>query len=288
MTNEISFTERMSIREAGLDEYWLQDQIVENPACLGLGELEAIAKERRQASGGRLDLLLKNPEDDSMYEVEVMLNETDETHIIRTIEYWDAEKRRWPQRKHFAVLVAEHINRRFFNVIHLLSYSIPIIAVEVSLLSVNDTESLHFTKLLNTYEEVDDGTSLDTRNYNRDYWVQKAKWTLDAAVTLLEQTSSVIKTAVMTYAKGYIAITIDGSTYMRLYKRSANKSLLEFRIEDALQINVAELLDANAITYTRKPRTFMITVDTNIIEKYSAIFISVARSFVRSEKSPAQ
>jgi hypothetical protein len=173
-------------------------------------------------------------------------------------------------------------------VIHLLSYSIPIIAVEVSLLSVNDTKSLHFTKLLNTYEEVDDGTSLDTRNYNRDYWVQKAKWTLDAAVTLLEQTSSVIKTAVMTYAKGYIAITIDGSTYMRLYKRSANKSLLEFRIEDALQINVAELLDANAITYTRKPRKFMITVDTNIIEKYSAIFISVARSFVRSEKSPAQ
>jgi len=25
--------------EAGLDEYWLQNQIVDNPACLGLGEL---------------------------------------------------------------------------------------------------------------------------------------------------------------------------------------------------------------------------------------------------------
>ena len=49
-----------------------------------------------------------------MYEVEVMLGETDETHIIRTIEYWDHEKRRWPQRQHFAVLVAETITRRFF------------------------------------------------------------------------------------------------------------------------------------------------------------------------------
>jgi hypothetical protein len=47
--------------------------------------LEAIAQERQQSSGGRLDILLKNPEDDSMYEVEVMLGETDETHIIRTI-----------------------------------------------------------------------------------------------------------------------------------------------------------------------------------------------------------
>jgi hypothetical protein len=125
MPDEIEIAQLLSIREAWLDEYWLQDQIVENPACLGLGELETIAKERQQSSGGRLDILLKNPEDDSMYEVEVMLGETDETHIIRTIEYWDNEKRKWPQRQHVAVLVAEHINRRFFNVIHLLSHSIP-------------------------------------------------------------------------------------------------------------------------------------------------------------------
>jgi hypothetical protein len=137
MADEIEVAQPISIREAGLDEYWLQSQIVDNPGCLGLGELEAIAKERQQSSGGRLDVLLKNPEDDSMYEVEVMLGETDETHIIRTIEYWDNEKRKWPQRQHVAVLVAEHINRRFFNVIHLLSHSIPIVAVQVSMLNVN-------------------------------------------------------------------------------------------------------------------------------------------------------
>src|SRR5271163_1935179 len=128
MANGISIATQVSIREAGFDEFWLQDQIYDNPSCLGLGELEASQRERRQLSGGRLDILLKNPEDDSMYEVEVMLGETDETHIIRTIEYWDNEKRRWPQRQHYAVLVAENINRRFFNVIHLLSNSIPIVA----------------------------------------------------------------------------------------------------------------------------------------------------------------
>ena len=33
-------------------------------------------------------MLLKDPEDDSMFEVELKLGATDETHIIRTIEYW--------------------------------------------------------------------------------------------------------------------------------------------------------------------------------------------------------
>ena len=85
---DIQIASTISIRESGFDEYWLQKQIYDNPACLGLGDLESVSKERQQSSGGRLDILLKNPEDDTMYEVEMMLGETDETHIIRTIEYW--------------------------------------------------------------------------------------------------------------------------------------------------------------------------------------------------------
>lgn len=42
---EIPIASTISIRESGFDEYWLQDQIYENPTCLGLGELESVAKE---------------------------------------------------------------------------------------------------------------------------------------------------------------------------------------------------------------------------------------------------
>jgi hypothetical protein len=174
MTSNIPIASQMSIREAGFDEIWLQTQIYDNPSCLGLGELEAINRERRQSSGGRLDILLKNPEDDAMYEVEVMLGDTDETHIVRTIEYWDNEKRRWPQRQHYAVLVAEHINRRFFNVIHLLSNAVPIIAIQASLVESNGTRSLFFTTVLNTYEELDDGTSIEEQSYDKEYWNRKS------------------------------------------------------------------------------------------------------------------
>lgn len=200
-----------------------------------------------------------------MYQVEVMLGETDETHIIRTIEYWDNEKRRWPQRQHFPVIVAEHINRRFFNVIHLLSQSIPIIAVQASLLDVAGQRSLFFSKVLDTYEEIDDGTSLDDRTYNREYWTKRSRWTLEAADALLALTQPVFGEATLNYLKYYVAVSVGGNNYFWLHKRSSNKSLLGFRISQSLQSEAAELLDAKNIAYVKKPKSIRITVDRDMI-----------------------
>lgn len=282
MPEEIEVAQAITIREAGLDEYWLQDQIADNPACLGLGDLEVVSKERAQSSGGRLDILLKDSEDDSMYEVEVMLGETDETHIIRTIEYWDNEKRRWPQRQHFAVLVAEHINRRFFNVIHLLSHSIPIIAVQVAMLNINGRKSIFFSKVLDTYEEVDDGTSNEAVRVTREDWSRKAKWTLDAADALLNITSSVLGQPSLNYLKAYVAITVDGNNYMWFHKRTSNKSILNFRMAQSLQDEAAALLDKKNITYVRKTKTIKITVDKEMIERNEDLFRSIAALIKKS------
>ncbi len=38
-----------------------------------------------------------------------MLGAVDESHIIRTIEYWDVERQRYPTLQHRAVIVAEEI-----------------------------------------------------------------------------------------------------------------------------------------------------------------------------------
>ncbi|WP_271592206.1 hypothetical protein [Bradyrhizobium sp. CCBAU 65884] len=277
---DVEIAEPISIREAGFDEYWLQKQIADNPSCLGLGELETIGKERQQSSGGRLDVLLKDPEDDSMYEVEVMLGDTDETHIVRTIEYWDNEKRKWPQRQHYAVLVAEHINRRFFNVIHLLSHSIPMIAIQVSMLKVNGSRSVFFTKVLDTYEEIDDGTSLDDRAYNRDDWLKKAKWTVEAADTLLNITKPIFGDSALNYLKAYVAITVNGDNYMWLHRRTSNKSLVVFRMAPSLQDEAAGLLDGKNITYVRKTKTIRLTVDKEMVAQNAELFTSIA-AFVK-------
>lgn len=276
MAEEIPIAHSTSIRDAGFDEYWLQDQIWANPSALGLGDLDALNKERRQNSGGRLDILLKDPQDDSMYEVEVMLGETDETHIIRTIEYWDNEKRRWPKRQHFAVLVAESITRRFFNVIHILSHSVPIIAIQASLVEVGGRRSLLFTKVLDTYEEVDDGASIQEVEVNRDFWNKKARWTAETADTLLTVVKAELPDAQLSYVKNYIAVNVGRNNYLWLHKRSANKSLLGFRIAAHLADDAQQVLDEAKISFTRKPKIVSLTIDTATITSHLDVFTKIA------------
>jgi hypothetical protein len=272
---EIPIAKVKSIREAGFDEYWLQDQIYENPSCLNLGELESVSKEKQQSSGGRLDILLKDPEDDSMYEVEVMLGDTDESHIIRTIEYWDNEKRRWPQRQHYAVLVAESITRRFFNVIQLLSHSIPIIAVQVNLIEHGGHKALHFSKILDTYEEPDDGTT-DGAIYDESFWKKKSPWTIDTARALIDTIGDLFDSPAIRFVKNYVAINVLGNNYFWFHKRSAQKSLFGFRISEDYLDDVSKLLDEQNIAFVQKRSRFKITCDAEFIIKNKEILRQIA------------
>jgi hypothetical protein len=58
--------------------------------------VSVVERQRRQEKAGRLDLLLQDDSEDIRYEVELMLGSVDESHLIRTIEYWDIERRRYP------------------------------------------------------------------------------------------------------------------------------------------------------------------------------------------------
>lgn len=128
MANARSKHKRLMLKQhPELGEKWVQARIASDPALLGLGEVDVKDMERVQPHGGRLDLLLHDTLANTRYEVELQLGATDESHIIRTIEYWDTERRRWPQYEHVAVIIAEEITARFFNVISLFNGFIPII-----------------------------------------------------------------------------------------------------------------------------------------------------------------
>jgi hypothetical protein len=78
-----------------------------------------------QPRAGRLDLLLQDLDTKRRYEVEIQLGATDEAHIIRTIEYWDIERKRYPQYDHCAVLVAEDITSPFSQCGRLIQWNDP-------------------------------------------------------------------------------------------------------------------------------------------------------------------
>jgi len=138
----------------------VQDRIAGDPSILGLGDVGLKDKERIQPHAGRLDLLFQDTDSNRRYEVEIQLGSTDESHIIRTIEYWDIERKRYPQYEHTAIIVAEDITSRFLNVISLFNGMIPLVAIQMSALKLGEKIGLVFTTVIDqiiTLYSSDDG-----------------------------------------------------------------------------------------------------------------------------------
>lgn len=288
MENEIKTGKKIYIRNAGKDEYWLQDLIFENPSILGLGDLIPLTKEKKQSSGGKLDILLKNPEDNSMYEIEVMLNETDPSHIIRTIEYWDIEKRRYPQRQHFPVLIAEKFNKRYFNVIQLLSLNIPMIAIQVDLLEVDTQKIVNFTTILDIYEEQAEND--ETNIVKETTWSTSANWTLQAAKELLSIFNSSEQVFKLNYTQSYVAITNSRGNAYWMSKRSDPKSYLGFKEKNEEKVEAIKILldEASIIFNYNKYHEFLIAVDKEFIKKNKGLFIKINNIRYQIEDSVAE
>lgn len=206
--------EAVSIRRSEkLSERWVQDLIAEDPSILGLGDLVLKDKERSQAGSGRLDLLLQDPESLKRYEVEIQVGATDESHIIRTIEYWDIERKRYPQYEHAAVIIAEDITARFLNVIQLFNGAIPLIALKMTAYKVGDQHALTFVKVLDemVYGLVDDDEPT-AEPTDRAFWERRgSKRSLSVTDDLFKLVAEVQPKAALRYNKHYIGIHADGS-----------------------------------------------------------------------------
>jgi hypothetical protein len=193
-------------------EKWLQTHIVNDTGLLGLGDLTVKDVERREPRAGRLDLLLSDPDSGTRYEVELQLGATDEAHIIRTIEYWDIEKNRYPMFEHIAVIVAEDITSRFLNVISLFNRSIPLIAIQMNAFKVGEYMTLSSTTVLDLVQLApDDEDETLSPPTDRGYWESKGSTkTLEIADEVLKMIQSEDPGVEFKYNKHYIGLGRNG------------------------------------------------------------------------------
>lgn len=197
-------------------EKWVQALIAADPSIIGLGDVDLLAQERIQPRAGRLDLLLRDIEANRRYQVELQLGATDETHIIRTIEYWDIERKRYPQYDHCAVLIAEDITSRFLNVISLFNGTMPLIAIQMQAIKVGDVVTLVFTTVMDELRRgvVDEDEEAISVPSDRPTWVKSAS---EETVLLTDEILQIVKTfdptLALKYNKGYIGLTRDGRAF---------------------------------------------------------------------------
>ena len=213
----------------GFNEKWLQDRIAEDPTILGLGETVLLDRERPQERAGRLDLLLTSPEQDQRYEVELMLGATDESHIIRCIEYWDIERRRYPGYEHCAVLIAEDITSRFLNVIALLAGTVPLVAIQLNALEVGGNIVLDFVRVLDQrLLRRDDASITKLQSVDRSYWIDKSREPIiqlvDAVLEFINEKAQTPQQ--LNYNKYYIGLS-DGIRPKNFIRFRARKKFLK-------------------------------------------------------------
>jgi len=231
-----------------LNEKWLQDIIAEDPSIIGIGDVILKDKERIHQGAGRLDLLLQDADGIERYEVEIQLGATDESHIIRTIEYWDIERKRYPQYNHTAIIIAEDITSRFLNVISLFNGSIPLMAIQVCAIETTEGVGLHFTKVLDVQQLglVDEDEEV-AEVTNRDYWLKRGTpKTVAMADKLLSYIHEFDPDAELNYNKFYIGLKINSrSKNYAIFRPKKNFIGLEIKMPQTEEndeiINQAEI-----------------------------------------------
>lgn len=228
-------------------EQWVQNIIASDPEVLGLGSLVLRDRERIQPRAGRLDLLLQDTETYKRYEVELQLGSTDETHIIRTVEYWDVERRRYPQYEHCAVLIAEDITTRFFNVVSLFNGAIPLIAIQMQAFQVGEHVTLVFTKVMDEFERglVDEDEDAISAPTDRNYWENEngTKATVALADRMLALAHEFDPSLELKYNKFYIGLSKIGQAYNFISFRP-KKQFMIFELKLPLSDEVNQVIDA--------------------------------------------
>src|SRR2546425_3905842 len=267
---------KLSVRDhPELNERWVQERIAEDPSMLGLGDVILKDKERIQPRAGRLDLLLQEVEGSRRYEVEIQLGKTDESHIIRTIEYWDIERKRFPQYDHTAVIVAEDITSRFLNVIGLFNGMIPLVAIQMNAVQLGDAVSLVFTTVLDQLrlglvdedEEVHEAT-------DRAYW--EARGT-KATVAMAEELLDVLRTLnphlELKYNKFYIGLAKDGQpNNFVVFRPQKNAIRVEPRLQKTEATEAAvEAAGLDVMDYDNKWGRYRIRLQKGEVKKHAEV-----------------
>ena len=268
-----------------INESAIQAFIFNDPSVLGLGDLIPMQKEKIQPSGGRLDILLSDTDSTSRYEVEIQLGATDPSHIIRTIEYWDTEKKRYPKYDHCAVIVAEEITGRFMNVISLFNGSIPLIALQMSAVKHGDDIELIFTKVLDRVSlgNEEDDTAAETTD--RSYWEKNSTPNMLKIVdNIFKELGALVPGYDLKYNKFYIGIAKDGVAKNCFVFRPKKKyTYLCFKGNEDPEMT-KNLEDAGfEVTYHASWKEYYVRIDTfNQFEKNKDMFLQIienARDF---------
>jgi hypothetical protein len=179
------------------------------------------------------------------------------------------------------VLAAEDITSRFLNVISLFNKAIPLIAIQIAALQVEEAVTLHATKVLDlarlgTDEEDEPGPPTD-----RTYWIDKASEdSLSVADRLLSLVNEVRPDMSLNYNKAYIGLAQDGApdNFLLLYPREKTLGV-NFRIprSDELTTRIEDAGVGTAVPYDQRNGHYRLRLTSQSLYDHKDLLLDLIR-----------
>lgn len=287
---EFTRLERFSLgRSNGVDEDAVQNFIESDLSVLGLGvTTRVIGKQRRHQGAGILDLLLESEDKRTRYVVELMLGDLDESHIIRAIEYWDIERRAYPEIAHVAVLVAEGLGR-FLSVIGLLSGAgrIPLMVIQMTALKIETNRiALTFSRVLDQQRRQVEDDDSENEPARVQTWAERVPQEIMAAIhSLFEKLNSTARNLVLRETTAYIAVSPIGTRQTNIIFCPQRKLIqMEIRTDQTQEMD--EKLNGLG-EYDSRYRRYILRIRPNDVDANANIFIELGQIFFPAPQAEA-
>ena len=196
-----------------------------------------------------------------------MLGQTDASHVIRCIEYWDIERRRYPGHEHIAVLVAEDITSRFLNILTLFAGSIPLIGIQLNALQVGDNIVLDFVRVIDQrLLREDDEVEAKATPVDRSYWESRSSVPV---LKMIDEIHGIINETAdpqqqLNYNKHFIGLT-DGTRSRNFVHFRPRKAFAHVTsvvgdpaswVERLEEVELAAVVKRNKLRLTLSPKDF--------------------------------
>lgn len=266
--NKITVAESQTMTKISNKENFIRDQIMDEPEVLGLGKLIPVDREVSNENGS-MDLLFMNDDQSVHYNVELQLGNADSSHILKTISYYLSEQRKYPDKKHRAVLIAEDFQGRWGDALRYIGVLMPYIAIKMHAIQVEEIDKpiIHFDIHMDTYrqQEVEDASA----EFGSEYWKRDKhrKRAYNAGLILAKKLEC---PHVLT--KHYVGLKVNNKNFYYINTRAQGDHIsIDFSINDEMQ----EMIDA----YKVKPVSMKVTsnwmyykINASEIEKYIPLF----------------
>ena len=115
-----------------------------------------------------------------------------------------------------------------FQCCSFVEYSRPIIGIKVNIIQIGDKKALHFTKVIDSYEEPEESEPTQS-TYDEKYWVDNFPGAFECAKWYRKLLEKYYGEIPIKYFDGYVSLTVGGIARAWVSKRKNDRVFIEVK-----------------------------------------------------------